>query len=46
MRLPSSTKIYLATTYCDMRKSIDGLAWEVESRFNLNVLDGAVFIIF
>lgn len=46
MRLPSSTKIYLATTYCDMRKSINGLAWEVESRFDMTVLEGAVFIFY
>ncbi|QGP54914.1 IS66 Orf2 like protein [Piscirickettsia salmonis] len=38
MNFPSSIKIHLATTHCDMRKSIDGLAWEVQSRFDMDVL--------
>ncbi|QGP54792.1 IS66 Orf2 like protein [Piscirickettsia salmonis] len=46
MNFPSSIKIHLATTHCDMRKSIDGLAWEVQSRFDMDVLDGAVFVFY
>jgi len=31
--------IYVAKQFCDMRKQIDGLALNVTSQFNMNVLD-------
>ena len=36
--------IYLATGYVDMRKSIDGLALIVSMEFDLDVMDGSLFI--
>ncbi len=37
-------KVYLACGYTDMRKSINGLAAIVESSFNLNVYEKALFV--
>lgn len=36
--------IYLATGYVDMRKSIDGLALIVSMEFDLDVMNGSLFI--
>lgn len=36
--------IYLANNYVDMRKSIDGLALIVSMQFDLDVMDGSMFI--
>lgn len=36
--------IYVASGVTDMRKSIDGLALIVQSTFNMNAMDGSMFI--
>ena len=43
MRLEGK-RVYLACGHTDMRKSINGLAAIVESSFNLNPFDGALFV--
>jgi transposase len=37
-------RVYLACGPTDMRKSINGLSMIVESRFNLDPFDGALFV--
>ena len=37
-------RVYLACGHTDMRKQINGLTMIVESSFNLNPFDGAVFV--
>ena len=37
-------RVYLACGHMDMRKSIDGLAVIVESSFELDPFDGALFV--
>jgi transposase len=41
---PSGTKIYLYAAPVDGRKSFDGLCALVESAFNMQVLDGHLFL--
>ena len=36
--------IYLANNYVDLRNSIDGLALIVSMQFDLDVMDGSIFI--
>lgn len=38
------THIYVATSYTDMRKSIDGLSLLVTMSFDLDVMDGSLFL--
>lgn len=40
----SNRKIYLASGYTDLRKSIDGLAAIVQLNFKLNPFDNAYFV--
>jgi transposase len=44
MLLPSSVRVFLAAEPCDLRKGFDGLAGLVASRFELEVLDGHLFV--
>lgn len=43
MLLPTSVRIFLASTPCDMRRSFDGLAAQV-AQFGQNVYDGHLFV--
>lgn len=42
--LPSGTKIYFCTDAVDFRKGFDGLSGIIESNFQMNVLDGHLFL--
>ena len=42
--LPHGTKIYFCNQSVDFRKSFDGLSGIVESVFEMNVLDGHLFL--
>ena len=42
--LPSGTKIYFCTQPVDFRKGFDGLSGIIESTFDMNVLDGHLFL--
>lgn len=42
--LPNGTKIYFCTEPVDFRKGFDGLSGIVESTFEMNVLDGHLFL--
>lgn len=42
--LPLGTKIYFCTHHVDFRKQFDGLCGIVESEFEMNVLDGHLFL--
>lgn len=42
--LPSGTKIYFCTQPVDFRRGFDGLSGIVESVFEMNVLDGHLFL--
>ena len=42
--LPSGVPIYLCTQPVDFRKGFDGLCGIVESMFQMNVLDGHLFL--
>ena len=42
--LPSSVRIYLATGWVDMRKSIDGLSAVVQSQWRLDPTSGHLFV--
>jgi transposase len=44
LRIPKSTRIYLAVTPVDMRKSFDGLCAIVAEILKLNPLDGHLFL--
>ena len=42
--LPNSSKIYFCSQPVDFRKSFDGLSGLVEAVFEMNVLDGHLFL--
>lgn len=42
--ISSAEKIYIATGYTDMRKSIDGLAAIVQQNFQLNPFQNSLFL--
>jgi transposase len=42
--LPSGAKIYFCSQPVDFRKGFDGLCGIVEARFEMNVLDGHLFL--
>ena len=42
--LPHGTKIYFCSQAVDFRKGFDGLSGIVESKFDMNVLDGHLFL--
>ena len=42
--LPSSAKIYFCSQPVDLRRGFDGLSGIVESVFDMNVLDGCLFL--
>jgi transposase len=44
LKLPSDTRIYLAATPIDMRRSFDGLCAIVADTLKLNPLDGHLFL--
>jgi transposase len=44
LSFPASVRIYLCTTPTDMRKSFDGLHTLVQQVFQLNPLDGHLFL--
>jgi transposase len=44
LRLPADTRIYLAATPIDMRRSFDGLCLIVAETLKLNLLDGHLFL--
>jgi transposase len=41
---PSGVKVYLATTPCDMRKGLDGLAAQVQTVLRADPFSGALFV--
>lgn len=41
---PSGVKVYLATTPCDMRKGLDGLAAHVQGVLRADPFSGALFV--
>ena len=45
LTLPSNVKIYAATEPADFRKSFDGLAAIVESKFGMSAHSGHVFVL-
>ena len=44
LTLPPTTKIYFCTEPVDFRKSFDGLSGVITSTFEMNVLDGHLFL--
>lgn len=44
MHLPSSVRVYLCTSPCDMRRSFDGLHALVTSSLQLDALAGHLFV--
>ena len=41
---PSGARVYLATTPCDMRKGLDGLAAQVQTVLAADPFSGALFV--
>lgn len=46
LTLPSSVRVYVATSPCDMRKQFDGIAALVESQLGQDPRSGHLFVVF